>query len=518
MRGVIPVCVLRGTGDQTAAGYHVTYSVPYFDHMDVIDALRYIRDTLDPSLAFRYSCKEGKCGLCGVLINGVPALACKRVIQPGEQVTIEPLPGFPLIKDLVVDRTPYSEEVRDVQLTVEQTSAHPRPIAAEKRSDYLEITNCVECGVCSATCPSGLAGNHPIVGPVGFLQSVRAALFDEVTELSDEGGKDLFRCFECGQCSALCPREVAVQDLMARARGKAVAKWPQGVSDVVRTLNTNHVLLSGRGVHGTSDWLRQADVRLHQQIGKTNRSIGLFVGCQFGTRTSLQHTPRHFAEMLLQAGIDFALLGPEEWCCGHPHYAAGCLEGVAEAARHNVQAFAECGVTTIVTGCPGCYRAWKHEYPQVVDQTLNYTVLHSSEFLLRLIAEGKLHLESQGSQQAAYHDPCELARLSGLFDPPRQVLDAVPDLEWTEPAKTGMNSLCCGGGGLTLAADPGLSAAVSRLRIEEIGELKVSELVTACPNCEFTLLKAGRSLRGDGGIPVLDLVDVVYASLTKAGR
>lgn len=104
MSATLVARVLRYDSDLEEGSWYQTFTVPYFENMDVIDVLRYIQNHLDPSLTFRYSCEEGKCGLCGVLVNGKPALACKYVLATGETITLGPLPGFPVVKDLVIDR------------------------------------------------------------------------------------------------------------------------------------------------------------------------------------------------------------------------------------------------------------------------------------------------------------------------------------------------------------------------------------------------------------------------------
>ena len=119
MSKTLVVKVFRYDPNLDKSGCYQAYTVPYFDNMDVIDALRHIQNQLDPSLTFRYSCEEGKCGLCGVLVNGKPALACKHVLAPGGTVTIDPLSNFPVIKDLVVNRDTYYEEQRTLQKEIE---------------------------------------------------------------------------------------------------------------------------------------------------------------------------------------------------------------------------------------------------------------------------------------------------------------------------------------------------------------------------------------------------------------
>jgi len=136
MVNIVRVSVSRHDPSCDASPRLELYQVPYFDHMDVIDVLRSIQEMFDPTLAFKYSCEEGKCGLCGVLVNGTPELACKRVVAPGEDLTIGPLPNFPLIKDLVVDREMYYTEQRALQDHVARPADGPcKPLPISSLDD-----------------------------------------------------------------------------------------------------------------------------------------------------------------------------------------------------------------------------------------------------------------------------------------------------------------------------------------------------------------------------------------------
>jgi len=322
--------------------YYDEYEIPYCENMDVIDVLKFIQANIDPTLTFRYSCEEGKCGLCGLLVNDEPVLACKRVVQKAEKLKIDPLPNFPIIRDLVVDRDAYNKELIELQGAFSEREACVGPVPREHLSQYLESVNCVECGACSAACPAAAAGVHINVGSVGFLQSVRSALFVRSPAITPQGGSDLFSCFECGLCHEICPRDVRIADLVRMARGatKSVGVWPAGIQQVNSVLRDSKVLLARNFEYqqNTAAWLKRAGPDITDQVEKTAK-VGFFVGCQFGMRSRLRKTAIHFAELLLRARVEFTLLGDSEWCCGHPSYAAGDLEGARELARHNLEGF-----------------------------------------------------------------------------------------------------------------------------------------------------------------------------------
>jgi succinate dehydrogenase/fumarate reductase iron-sulfur protein len=502
--------VFRYDPAKAREGYYKKYEVPYFDHMDVIDVLKYIQVNMDQTFAFRYSCEEGKCGLCGLLVNDKPVLACKHVVQKEGELKIDPLPNFPIIRDLVVDRDTYNDELVDLQVAFANRNASTGPVPSEYEAEYVEHANCVECGACVVLCPAATAGVHPSVGPVGFLQSVRNAIFVPSPVITPQGGVDLFDCLECGQCYEICPRDVNVPELVRKARGSTKDEdvWPEGAQQVRSVLRESKVLLTRDSQHqpSTAAWLRRARPNMTHQVGKTAK-VGVFVGCQFGMRSSLQNTAVHLTELLLHARIEFTLLGESEWCCGHPSYIAGDVEAAGELALHNLAEFAKLGVGTLVTACPGCYRAWKYEYPEVLGEETGFRVVHSSEFLLSLLQGGAFDIGIGGKcKRITYHDPCELGRLSGIYDPPRELMCAIPGIEVTDSREL---SKCCGGGGLVPAANPELSTVVAEQRVKELVDSGASVVATACPSCELILGIALRKL-GERQFKVFDIIDVLY--------
>ncbi len=484
------------------------HQVPYFDHMDVIDVLRSIQELFDPTLAFKYSCEEGKCGLCGVVVNGTPELACKRVVAPGEDLTIGPLPNFPLIKDLAVDREMYYTEQRALQDHVERPADEPgKPLPISSFDDYADFKDCVECGLCSADCPASQESAFPHAGPAGFLQAIRSVLFEG--SAVGAGGEELFHCFLCGRCEITCPRQVPITRLNRNARG--VAKngdsWPPAVCDLLSKLNTSHSLV-GAGIEGTFSWLEHAPPEVTSQVG-AEAPLGVFVGCQFGGRRSRSRTQIRLVELLVQAEVEFTLLGPNEWCCGHPNILAGDPGAANEFATHNIEAFRRLGVESVVAACPGCLHAWRTEYSEALGESLDLRVWHTSEFLLELVREGRIRLKGTEVTTAIYHDPCELGRLQGVYNAPRKLIHLThTELVDSEPSRE--LGRCCGAGGLVLAADRTKAVCATTRRLQEIGATSSSPLITSCPNCEFAFETVARASKMK--LDVLDVIDLVYLS------
>ncbi len=511
----ITVNVVRTPCQQASSGRVSCYTVPYFDRMDVVDVLKWIRDHLDPTLAFRHSCEEGKCGLCGIELNGRAVLACKRVVRPGETLSIGPLPGYAVVKDLIVDRSDFDRDVAAHRASL-GVSEEPRTGGDEGDLEtYIAISNCVECGVCTTTCPAQSAGVHPAAGPVGFLESVHAGIQGDGALNLSEIGSDLFRCLECGQCEEVCSRDVPVPHLVAQARSaiRGAGAWPAGPQSVIARLEQGETLLAGSRRRGTAGWLEQASPEVLACAEKRSARFAVFVGCQFGQRKRLQATPHRLVELLLAAGVDVAVLGEDEQCCGHPCDAVGGHSRILESAEQHIDAFACLDVETIIVGCPGCYRAWSYEFPRELGKPTGFDVVHASVFLQQLLADGKLELAHPFPHAVVYHDPCELGRMGRILDEPRAVLDRIPMIERRVLLREREMGACCGGGGLVPSTGGSFPAEVTARRIEDLVQTHADTIVTACPNCEFTLTSGLRAAGSERGIEVLDIVDVVYRSV-----
>jgi Fe-S oxidoreductase len=217
--------------------------------------------------------------------------------------------------------------------------------------------------------------------------------------------------------------------------------------------------------------------------------------------------PQAMVQVMDRAGVDFATLGGEEWCCGYPLFTAGMEGLVLELMQHNVARVREMGVKCLVTTCPSCYYTWSHLYPLYDASPLGFEVLHASEFLARLLEEGQIKLGGF-EQVVTYHDPCDLGRKSGIFDAPRQVIEAVPGIEFREMDASGENALCCGGGGDVQIVDEAVTALVADRRLGQAQRTGARVLLSACQQCKRTLMAATR--RNRVRVRVMDLAELVW--------
>lgn len=190
----------------------------------VLDSLLHIKRTLDGTLTFRYSCAHGVCGSDGMMINGINRLACQVLIQDlkGTSVKIEPLKGYQVVKDLVVDFDPFFESLEKVKpylINDELPPSRERKQSIKERARFDDTTKCIMCGICTTSCPSFWA-NGDYLGPAAFVNAHRFIFDtrdhgkqDRLEVLNDRDG--VWRCHTIFNCTDACPREINVTQAIA---------------------------------------------------------------------------------------------------------------------------------------------------------------------------------------------------------------------------------------------------------------------------------------------------------------
>jgi len=213
--------VTRYNPESDPKPYVKTYSIPVREGMTVLDGLHYIKENLDPSLAWRYSCRMGVCGSCGMLLNGSPTLACNtQILHIAEtDLTVGPLPNFNIIRDLVPDLMTMFEKHRSIKpFIVRQDETEVNDPAGEfyqtpeQLETYLQFTYCIKCGCCMSACPT-LATDVRYLGPMPLAAARRynADTRDDGRHNRNQvtgGAAGAFRCHYAGECSRVCPKGV----------------------------------------------------------------------------------------------------------------------------------------------------------------------------------------------------------------------------------------------------------------------------------------------------------------------
>jgi len=256
-------------------------------------------------------------------------------------------------------------------------------------------------------------------------------------------------------------------------------------------------------------WARKIPIK---DINKEKAETLYFVGCTSAFDSTLWRVAQNTAKILLHAGVDLGMLGKKEICCGSPVARIGDRETFITLARRNIELLNETGVKEIVTFCPGCYRALKHDYKEVPEvPELNASVFHTAEYIDRLIQEGKIKIPGELKMSVTWHDPCHLGRHCGIYEEPRRILKAIPGVELVEMERIKDQSWCCGGGGGVRTAFIDFAQKTATKRIEEAKKTGAQAIVTECPFCEQNIGDALSKM--DESIQLFDLTDILMKVL-----
>jgi len=235
----------------------------------------------------------------------------------------------------------------------------------------------------------------------------------------------------------------------------------------------------------------------------------LWVGCTAALEERNMATARAMVKILRAAGVEFAVLGEEETCCGDPARRLGDEYLFQTICQANIEILKGYNIERIITACPHCFNTLKHEYPQFGGE---FQVVHHTELIAQLIQEGKLRLKAPQTARIAYHDSCYLGRYNDIYEPPRAILAAVTG-GGVELGRCRANSFCCGGGGGHMWMEEDPDKRVNARRVEEILQANVEAVATACPYC-LTMFEDGVKAReAEETLSVRDLSELVAETL-----
>ena len=400
----------------------------------------------------------------------------------------------------------------------------------------LDMATCTECGRCQSQCPAWVTGKP--LSPKQVILDLRdhafakapyllAASDDEREKLPDEVkkeaerplvGKDggvidpdvLWSCTNCGACVEECPVDIEHIDHIDGMRRHQVlieSAFPVEAAGMLRNLE-NKGDPWGMGEMRRAEWITELDFEVPVVDGKIDAEIEylFWVGCAGALEDRAKKTTKAIATLLHTAGVKFAVLGPAETCTGDPARRIGNEFVFSMLAQQNVETLNEAGAKKVVASCPHCFNTISREYPQLGG---NYEVIHHTQLLARLVAEGRLQPVTPVEEKLTYHDPCFLGRHNKVYTPPREILDAVPGVEATEMHRCKERGFCCGAGGARMWMEERIGKRINTERIEEALALSPDTISTACPYCLVMLGDAVAAKKSSGDAPdTLEVVDV----------
>ncbi len=356
-------------------------------------------------------------------------------------------------------------------------------------------------------------------GPGAPVRAMIALLADELAHLPPLVGgriKDetLWACTTCGACQEVCPVFINHPLKIQQMKTHLVLTEARMPVELSRTFQNPE--------RNSNPWGMAAEKRMEWTLGlpegitvptvedNPNPEYLLFVGCAGAFDDRIKKSMRSLVEVLHAAGVSFAVLGKAEGCSGDPARRAGNEFLFQQQAEANITLMNEVKVRKVVTSCPHCFHTLKNEYPQFGG---TYEVMHHSQLLSYLITNRKLTLDSPITQKMTYHDSCYLGRWNGVYEAPRQVVEAVAGggklIELPRNRKLGF---CCGaGGGRMWQEEKG--PRVNRNRTEEILASGAEVAAVACPFCTIMITDGVKDAGAEERVQVLDIAEVIRKSL-----
>ncbi len=388
----------------------------------------------------------------------------------------------------------------------------------------LQLDACTRCGECLNWCPvydqdqrEGIVprtkvrdfyriikGQHGLIAriirnrfAVEPMKRILRGLF-RVPRVTDEMVKafaaNLYECSTCGQCQVVCPANIDTVNIWENIREAIVSAGygplPQQTPLVKSVKAYDNPWQQPR--QARTKWIRRAKKEgllkeVPREVKKASPKILLFLGCTAVYDVNVRQIAINTVNIFETLGVDYGCLGDAEKCCASVMLRMGDPE-FERVATQNIEQFNSLGIETLVTSCAGCYKTIKQDYPRV--KGLNFEVLHTVEFLKRLMDKGVLSFQHRVERTVTYHDPCHLGRATGVFDAPREVMRAIPGLKLIEMERIYEYSRCCGAGGGVKAGFPEIQSRMAERRIREAEATGAQDLVSACPFC-FAGLQVG---------------------------
>jgi Fe-S oxidoreductase len=428
----------------------------------------------------------------------------------------------------------------------------------------LDFDACMQCGRCQSKCPANASGSdlspkflitkmadlmrgQPILLRDGSVRRLHPNVEASSTSEAGEAGKpadekeqftiirgdaeslplyehglftenELWSCTTCRACMEECPAMIEHVDQIVDLRRNLTmiqSEVPGGVKRVLEGIERagNPWRLPQRE---RSSWADGLDVPTMAE--KEDVEVLYWVGCAPSYDERSKRVARAMVQLFQRAGVDFAILGEEETCTGDPARRMGEELLYQQQAQTNVETMGQYKFKQVVTTCAHCFNTIKNEYPQFGGKAgVDYEVIHHTDFLAQLIAQGKLKPTEAVNERVAYHDPCYIGRYNDIYDAPRNVLESIPGVELVEaPDWNRERAMCCGGGGGNVWLEGWGKKGVNVIRLEQLQKAQPQTLALACPYCMVMFEDAAKNTGVDETLARKDVAEIVLQSLGPA--
>ena len=346
---------------------------------------------------------------------------------------------------------------------------------------------CSQCGYCVGECDQYYSRGWESQSPRGKWYWLREYL--EGREKWDQFMVDSFiACTTCELCNLRCSANLPIEPSWMKMRGKLID------TDKRMTFPPFEMMAAALRKEGDIwagyrknriDWFPK-DLMAKHGPGKKAKAV-YFAGC---TASYVEHDIGKAGVRLLdEAGVDFTIIGKKENCCGTPMLMCGKWDVFAETVKKNIKAINETGADTVISSCPACDMMWRHVYPKWAKKLgIEYDIKakHYSEVVAEKIRSKEFTFPENNNRptKVSWHDSCHMGRVSGVYDEPREIIKAIPNVDLVEMDNIREEAHCCGSV-LTMIQDPPVAAEIGKIRLDEAIECGAEKILALCPCCEF---------------------------------
>lgn len=397
----------------------------------------------------------------------------------------------------------------------------------------LDGYTCTHCGRCTSVCPAYQTGK--VLDPRGVIVSIHARTMDKAPLiLKKESGQELteaeqaiwdkklvgdyispealWACTTCGACMQECPVNIEHVPAIVGMRRSMVMMESQFTEesallpDVYGNLENNAVPWGGFAQSDRANWAEGMGIKTAAE--DPDMEVLFWVGCAGSYDERSKKITKSFAELMQIAGINFRILGTEEFCNGDVARRTGNEFLADSLTKTNIETLNRYSVTKIVTTCPHCFNTLRNEYSQYGYQA---EVIHHTVFIGQLIDQGKLKIDKAAlsASTITYHDSCYLGRYNGEYDAPRDVLESVPGVKLVEPSKSQDRAMCCGAGGGRMYMEETVGDRVNVVRTNQLLETGATTIAVNCPFCTTMITDGVKAADKVDEVQVLDVSEVV---------
>ncbi len=364
---------------------------------------------------------------------------------------------------------------------------------------------CARCGYCVPTCEQYTGRGWESHSPRGKYAYLREVM--EGRESFDRKAVDTFLvCTTCEVCNTRCQLQLPIEHNWMDMRGKLIHEEKRGTFPpfemMAASLRGELDIWAGKR-ENRANWVPD-DVKPKL---KDSGELLYFAGC------TASYVETDVAEasvrLLTDAGYDIGYMGTDEACCGIPMKVAGKWDVFEEIYEHNTTEARKRGAKTIVTSCPACALVWKEIYAKTAadrGDEYEFEVRHYSELVSEALGEGRLELKNPVEGRLTFHDSCHAGRAQGLYEPPREMLKAIPGVDYVEMEHNREDGYCCGSV-LTLVGEMPVAPVLGKQRLQEAVDVEADTVVALCPCCQVQLRDS--NIKNDLGLKIDDLSRIV---------